>query len=121
MGLSDFASTPGIGIGFTPKSIGNPFRRLKKKLKKEIKPYDLKIVNSPKTANYKVILIADFDNEDGYDCFGYKCYPKSKSNKFPEIKSISYSGVCGDVNTINLTDKNSQILFLSKKKTNKQT
>lgn len=76
-----------------------------------IKPYDLKIVNTPKTADYEVILFVDFDNEDGYDCVGYKCYPKSKHNKFPEVNSISYSGVCGDVNTLQLTDKNSKILF----------
>ena len=111
-GLSDFAGTPGIGIGFTPKSIGNPFRKLKKKLNENIRPYNLKIINKPEDANYMVILFADFDNDDGYDCFGYTCYPKSKKTFFPNVESIRYCGVEGDVNTLRFTPKNSKIIFL---------
>lgn len=111
-GLSDYAGTIGIGIGFTPKSIGNPFRRLKKKLKENIRPYNLKIQNQPESADYMVILFSEFDNDDGYDCLGYKCYTRSIKGKFPDVTSIGYCGVCGDVNTIRFTPKNSKIVFL---------
>ena len=110
-GLSDYSATPGIGIGFTPKSIGNPFRRLKKMLKEAIRPYNLKIKNEPESADYMVILFSEFDNEDGYDCLGYTCYTKSRG-KFPEVGAIRYCGVCGDVNTIRFNTKNSRIVYL---------
>ncbi len=112
MGLSDFNGTPGIGIGFTPKLFGNPFRRLKNKLKERIRPYGLKIVKMPDNADYMVVLFADFENDDGYDCLGCKCYSKSTKGKFPEAESILYCGVCGDVNKLRFTKENSKVLFL---------
>ena len=112
MGLADYAGTPGIGIGFNPKSFGNPFRKLKKKLKEHIRPYNLKIVKSYENADYMVILFADFDNNDGYDCLGFNCYSKSKKGRFPKVESIGYCGVCGDVNTLRFNEDNSRVLFL---------
>jgi len=119
IGLADFAATPGIGIGFTPKSIGNPFRKLKKILKQKIQPYNLKVVKKPELANYMVILYSEFDNEDGYDCFGCQCYPKSKTKQFPNVEAIRYSGVEGDVNTLRFNSKNSKVIFLSPVETKK--
>lgn len=113
MGLADYASIPGIGIGFNRKLLGNPFRKLKRILKMRIRPYSLKIVKVPENADYMVVLFAEFDNEDGYDCLGVQCYSKSKRSKFPKAESISYCGVCGDVNTLRFTNTNSKVLFLA--------
>ena len=112
MGLADYAGTPGIGIGFNRKSLGNPFRKLKNILKKRICPYGLKIVKMPENADYIVVLFAEFDNHDGYDCLGLQCYSKSKRGKFPKVESISYCGLCGDVNTLRFTKANSKVMFL---------
>lgn len=112
MGLADYAGTPGIGIGFNRKLLGNPFRKLKNILKMRIRPYGLKIVKVPENADYMVVLFAEFDNDDGYDCLGYNCYSKSKRGKFPKVESIRYCGVCGDVNTLRFTKANSKVMFL---------
>ncbi len=112
IGLSDFAATPGIGIGATRKSIGNPFKLLKKLVKKRIRPYELTFVSSPQEAKYMVILYAEFDNDDGYDCLGCMCYKKSMLGKFPKAERINYCGVCGDVNTIRFNEKNSKVLYI---------
>lgn len=63
-------------------------------------------------AEYMVVLFADFENDDGYDCLGYKCYSKFKTGKFPEAESIWYCGVCGEVNKLHFTKENSKVLFL---------
>jgi len=111
-GLSDFASISGIGIGATKRSIGNPFKHLKKIVKKKMRPYGLEFVTIPQEAKYMVIMYAEFDNDDGYDCLGFNCYKKSMLGKFPKVDSIRYPGVCGDVNTLRFNEKNSKVLYL---------
>ena len=85
----------------------------------DIRPYNLKIVKDQQIADYMVILYSEFDNKDGYDCFGYTCYLKEKKNEFPDVKAIRYCGVCGDVNTLRFNSKNSRVVFLSSVETQK--
>lgn len=111
-GLSHLADTP-IGLKHSPKFMDNPFKHLKKMIKRDIRQYGLVFASSPQKAKYMVIMYADFDNSDGYDCVGYNCFKKSFWGKFPEVNSIRYCGVCGDVNDIRLTRDNSKIIYLS--------
>ena len=111
-GLSSLANTP-VGLHYPQKVIENPFRHLKKMVKRRLHKYGLQFSTIPKKAKYMVIIYAEFDNSDGYDCLGFNCYKKSFWGKFPEIDSITYCGVCGDVNRIHLTQDNSKVLYLS--------
>lgn len=111
-GLADFASIRGISIGATKRAIENPFKLLKKIVKKKMRPYGLQFVAIPQEAKYMVIMYAEFDNDDGYDCLGFNCYKKSVFGKFPKVDCIQYCGVCGDVNTIRFDEKNSKVLYL---------
>ena len=111
-GLSHLTGTP-VGLPYSKKFWDNPFKHLKKAIKKRISHHNLTFVTNPKKAKYMVIIFAETDNSDGYDCFGCRCYKKSFWGKFPEVDSLRYCGVCGDVNDMRLTRDNSKVLYLS--------
>lgn len=95
-GLPDWEQNPIIGLGKKCE-----IYELAKLLKEKIDKFGLEIV-LPKNAKMVCVAYTQYPDKEGYDVFGFSCFignPEKINYK------IRYCGLCGDVNTIDVTSQ----------------
>ena len=100
-GLSGWDTTL---LGITRKY---ELQELNKLFRKKLFWSDLQIVEE-KDAKMTCVLYAAYPDSDGYDILGCSCF----IGKVPENPTITYCGMCGDVNTFHITKYNSIKLYV---------